>query len=123
MEFWILVPVSLSLLCILLPLYQWQEIGRPRLYSSPLRLGVSIQFPSLKTESKHADTEGDEQREGRTQSPCRSFARVKGQGVSVNKEGLIIYCKTGHANPHLCVFPSSSYLSLIIALPAEGQGG
>lgn len=64
MEFWILVPVSLSLLRVLLPLYQWQEIGRPRLYSSPLRLGVSIQFPSLKKESKHADAEGDEQREG-----------------------------------------------------------
>lgn len=64
MELWILEPVSLSPLCILLPLYQWQEIGRPRLYSSPLRLGVSVQFPSLKKEAKHADTEGDEQREG-----------------------------------------------------------
>lgn len=86
---------------------------------------VSFSIKRIQTHLWHAaGRHGGRRTRGRLNSePLSQFHEVKGQDVSVNKEGIVIYCKMGHANPHLCVFPSPSYLSLIIALPAEGQGG
>lgn len=72
----------------------------------------------------HADTAGDAGRNRKAELRALvTLSQVKCQESSVNKEGIIIYCRMGHTNLHLCVFPSSSYPSFIIALSAEGQGG